>query len=204
MPRAHTIQLYQFDELSDAAKEKARAWYRHASDGDSFEADCVIDDAKAILHTLGFCNLKVYYSGFWSQGDGACFEGNWHASDVDYSALVAIIGEHTPGTEDHNSTVRGIGMELGTLAKLWPEASASIKHRGRYYHEQSTEFDCDFSNEDGYHVEPGEAFTELARNLMRWVYSSLEKDYEWRNEDEQVDENIRANEYEFTEDGKRA
>jgi hypothetical protein len=39
---------------------------------------------------------------------------------------------------------------------------------------------------------------------MRWIYRQLEREYDYQNADAQVDENIRANEYEFYEDGKRA
>ena len=45
--------------------------------------------------------------------------------------------------------------------------------------------------------------TEAARDFMRWIYRQLEAAYEWENAVEQVDDSIRANEYEFTEDGER-
>lgn len=32
----------------------------------------------------------------------------------------------------------------------------------------------------------------------------LEREYDYQNADEQIDESIRCNEYEFTEDGRRA
>ena len=44
---------------------------------------------------------------------------------------------------------------------------------------------------------------ELSRDLMRWIYRTLEKECDWQNADEQVDENIRCNEYEFDVDGER-
>ena len=36
MARIKQTTVYQFDELSDAAKEKARDWYREASADDAF------------------------------------------------------------------------------------------------------------------------------------------------------------------------
>ena len=47
-------------------------------------------------------------------------------------------------------------------------------------------------------------FEEAARDCMRWIYHRLEKEYDWQNADEQVAENIEANEYEFTEEGEIA
>ncbi len=38
---------------------------------------------------------------------------------------------------------------------------------------------------------------------MNWIYRQLEKEYEYQNSDECVDENILCNSYTFTEDGKR-
>jgi hypothetical protein len=42
------------------------------------------------------------------------------------------------------------------------------------------------------------------RDFADWIYSQLEKEYEWQNADEQVDDTIRANAYEFDEDGARS
>jgi len=39
---------------------------------------------------------------------------------------------------------------------------------------------------------------------MRWVYRALEQEYEYQTANEQVDDSIRANEYEFTETGRIA
>jgi hypothetical protein len=40
-------------------------------------------------------------------------------------------------------------------------------------------------------------------SLMDWLYRTLEKEYEYHNSDEQIEESIRINEYEFDEDGNR-
>ena len=36
-----------------------------------------------------------------------------------------------------------------------------------------------------------------------WIYRTLESEYDYQNADEQVDENIEANEYTFTAEGRR-
>jgi hypothetical protein len=46
--------------------------------------------------------------------------------------------------------------------------------------------------------------TELMRDFARWIYRALEREYDYQNSDEAVDEMIRANGYEFEEDGARA
>jgi hypothetical protein len=46
-----------------------------------------------------------------------------------------------------------------------------------------------------------EELTEALRDFNRWIFKSLEKEYEYLMSDEQVDESIKANEYEFTKEG---
>ncbi len=45
--------------------------------------------------------------------------------------------------------------------------------------------------------------TEALRDLARWLYRQLEREYEYLTSDEAVDEAIAANEYTFTEAGRR-
>lgn len=75
---------------------------------------------------------------------------------------------------------------------------------GRGSHEMATEirvyndgyFDCSEQDQD--------EIAETLRDYMHWIYRQLEKEYDYLNSDEAVDESIKANEYEFTEDGTRA
>lgn len=68
-----TGEGFQFDQLSDDAKEKARDWYREASAGDNYFSEPVIEDWKARLEKKGFNDPEISWSGFSSQGDGASF-----------------------------------------------------------------------------------------------------------------------------------
>lgn len=193
--------VYEFSELSPKAKAKARDWYRESSADDSFGSECVIDDAKRVFALCGITIDRVYYSGFWSQGDGACFEGAWRASDV---KVGGVKDECPVDTELH-----GIAAEFERIAALFPLASLTVKHSGHYYHRYCTDFSFSFLDADGNEIDSPDAqqaekdLTEAARDAMLWIYRQLEKDYDWRNSDEQVDETIEANEYTFTEDGKR-
>ena len=44
---------------------------------------------------------------------------------------------------------------------------------------------------------------EALRDLARWLYRQLEREYDYLSSDEAVDETIIANEYTFTEAGRR-
>ena len=47
-----------------------------------------------------------------------------------------------------------------------------------------------------------ESLKQLMRDFADWIYSSLEKEYDYLTSDEAIAESLRANEIEFTEDGQ--
>ena len=211
MPQQKITTVYQFDELSEQAKKRAREWYREGNCEDSFWSECTIDDAKEIGKYMGMEVDKVYFSGFWSQEDGACFEGTWRASDVKVDKLK----EYAPQDKELHRIVDG----LAELAKEYPDGYFKVKHRGHYSHSKCTSFDVELPCEQeedleydspeykALQVKLGEdedTLIELARDFMDWIYRTLEKEWDYQNSAEQVDEMIRANEYEFLEDGTRA
>ena len=211
MPKKRMIQVYQFDELEESAKAKAREWWRRGSDGDEFWSEGVLDDAKEIGKYMGMDIDRIYFSGFWSQGDGACFEGTWRAGDVQADKLK----EYAPQDKKLHRIVDG----LAELAKEYPDGYFTVKHRGHYSHSGCTSFDVELPCEQEEELEydspaykvlqvklgkDEDTLVELARDFMDWIYRTLEKEWDYQNSDEQVDEAIRINEYEFLVDGTRA
>lgn len=216
MSKTITTEVFQYDELSDDAKEKARNWYRGACEGDTFWSECTLEEAEAQGELLGitFARRKqnnpkakgealIYFSGFCSQGDGACFEGSWSAGDVQAAKVAEGWGESKATDE-----LRRIASEFDSVAKGFPSASFTVKHRGHYYHEFCTEFDVSMYDDAEGVIQTEanaaeESLIEAARDFMRWIYRQLESEYEYQNSDETVEETIRANEYTFTGEGKR-
>lgn len=211
--KAKTVNLYEFNELSDEAKENAREWYRNGNLDDEWW-DCTFDDFHTIASALGFTigarrNSKhptIYFSGFWSQGDGACFEGTWKASDYNNERLVGHLGD----LDKHpDAELVRISKAFRELSSTNPNLYGSIKHTGRYCHSHSVSISCEewMETEDGDEdtctAETEEYFTELSRDLMDWFYKRLKEEYTWLQSDEQVDESIQCNGYTFTVDGKR-
>ena len=211
MPKPRTTLVYQFDELDEKAKERAREWYRQGACDDTFWSECTIDDAKEIGKYMGMDIDNIYFSGFWSQGDGACIEGIWRASDVKADKLK----EYAPQDKELHRIVDG----LAALAKEYPGGYFSVKHRGHYSHSGCTSFDVELPCEQEEELEydspeykvlqvklgkDEDTLIELTREYMDWIYHALEKEWEYQNANEQVDESIRANEYEFLKDGTRA
>lgn len=212
MPRDKVTQVYKFDELDERAKERARDWYRSgAFDYEWWE--CTFDDAKECLKLAGFDVDRIYFSGFASQGDGACFDGSWRASDA---RPVKDVRAHAPKDKE----LHRIAARMKAIARARPHASMSVKHSGRYLHETCTDFSVDVESaayNDGRRrtsaqwdaIKARDAaieddIIETSRDAMRWIYRRLEAEFEYLNSNEQVDETIRISEYEFTEDGRRA
>lgn len=196
-----TINAYTYNELSPKAQATARDWWREASAGDSSFSEFAIDDAEECLAHAGFDIDKVYFSGFWSQGDGACFVGSWRAQDVDPAAM----REHAPTDERLHS----IADQLAAISRDFPRARFTVEHTGRYSHEYCTQFDFSITDEDDNEMDTPERhdaerrMIEVARSAMRWIYRQLESAYEDENSDERIGETLEINEYLFTEDGKR-
>lgn len=70
-----TTTLYTFDELSEETQKKVLDNLRHTNVEDGFQwYDFVYEMWKEKLAAKGFIDAKIYFSGFWSQGDGACFD----------------------------------------------------------------------------------------------------------------------------------
>lgn len=193
--RTKTIELFQYSELDDRAKEKARDWYRQGA----FEYewwDGVYEMADDAAKFLGFDidrkgkhSLSIYFSGFSSQGDGACFTGTWRADKVDVAKLKA----EWPEDKKLHQIVDG----LAAIAAQNADGSAGIRHSGYYSHSGCTSFDMDA-------IEDEQEFKDLARSFMDWIYSALRSEYEYLSSDEQVTEAIEANGYEFNADGSIA
>jgi len=212
MPEIIETTVYRLGELSDAAKDNARAWYREGGfDHDWFEF--VYEDFQRIAEILGL-RLKtravrlygggirqepcVWFRGFWSQGDGACF-------DTFYSyqkGAARRVRDHAPqDTELHRIADALQAIQRRNFYQLHAEAS----HRGHYYHEYSMAISVERDSPtcQDMSADAEYAVSEVLRDLARWLYRQLEREYESQTSDEAVDESIIANDYTFTDTGRR-
>ena len=188
-----TTTVYSFSELSQEAQEKAIEKLYDINVDENFWSDCVIDDAKECGKLLGITVDKVYFSGFSSQGDGACFEGS-------YSYLkgsVKKIKSYAP----KDIELHRIASALSAVQKNHNyKLEASVKHSGHYYHSRCTDIDItkgfDYPDEN-----TQDEMSELLMDFMNWIYSQLEKQYEYLTSKEAIIETIQANDYGFDEDG---
>lgn len=206
--RTIKVKIFKFSELSYEAKERAREWYRETLDYDWW--DFVYEDFQEIAKILGIeiatrqsplmgggtrAEPEIFFSGFSSQGDGACYCGRYSYAP----GCRKKIREHAPQDAELHRIADGL-FELQRRHRYRIEAR--ITTSGRYSHSHTMQFDV--SNSVTGHEFPDEVNKELAellRDLADWLYAQLEREYEWLTADEQVDDSIEANEYEFHENG---
>jgi len=199
MPQVIEKLAYTYDELSDEAKAIARDQFRaHALDYEWWEF--VYDDADEIAKILGIDidrkgknTPAIWFSGFWSQGDGACFEGSYRYARHSKK----VIREHAPkDTELHSIADRLYALQRRNFFQL----TATVSHRGHYYHEFCTSIDV---YRDGYHADAdaAEDLADILRDFMRWIYRRLEAEAEWLMSDECIEQGIDAAASQFNEDG---
>lgn len=231
MARTVESTVYQFDKLDEHAKERAREWYRtaSASDFDDFNAGVIIDDAANMADMFGLdirqrrvtlmdkstrSEPAVYYSGFWSQGDGASFIGRYaykrgcvRAVESDAPSVWIDRDTGVRTTCDTNARLGRIVRELTDVQRRnFYQLTAQItrSHGAHYAHEMTMSIDVERADERPVSDADADVVRDALRDFARWIYRGLESEYEYQNADAQVDENIRANDYEFTEDGRRA
>ena len=118
-----TITAYQFNELSDQAKDKVREWF--IADGTD-HIEYVLDDFKKQMLALDIHVQDIQYSVAYRQGDGASWTGSIH--------LIPFLERLKP---DHPLFTRGV-----VLAELtrdgWVAENAQVSRNGFWYNHSGT------------------------------------------------------------------
>ena len=191
--KTHTITTYDFNELSDAAKQTALNEVRDFNVNDSDWSEQAIEDAKYLGAMIGITIDKVLFSGFSSQGDGACFIGSYDYVKGGTSRLKKLGAPKD--LELHAIADRLLEIQRSNRYSV----SAQISdHTTNYYHENTVWIDV----QGCAHEDDDDNTRKALRDFMRWIYKSLENEYDYLREDAQVEEAIGANDYQFREDGK--
>jgi hypothetical protein len=193
MTRTATIQkkICSFDELSKEVQAKVLEKYRNREvDHDSWH-DPIIEGIKEELEAMGFKDVAVGFSGFWSQGDGASFTAK--SIDVEKYIKHFKLGKLYP--------------TLLNYAKRGEVYGFVVRDKYVHYvHENTTSVYIDASF--GHDEKGTEQLKQFELSIQKQVYtfnkeiySRLKKYYEELTSDESVKQWIEANIEEFEEDG---
>jgi hypothetical protein len=219
MPVPVTVLHYAFDELDDCAKQRAiAAWREHELDYEWWEF--IYDDAIRMGALMGIeidkrrggSGPAIFFRGFSSQGDGACFEGTYRYKT---GALASLRSEAAATWTDKETgvvTTDTGNVELHRICRGLQEAqrrhfyqlAATVRHRGHYQHSGCTRIEVEYLGDQDRDITDAEGeIIDLLRDFMDWIYKRLEHEHDWRMADEQIAESIRANEGSFDEEGRR-
>jgi hypothetical protein len=188
---------YKFDELSKETQEKAIDKNRDMNVNYDWW-DCTYDDFKENNNEY-FHIDRIYFSGFWSQGDGAMFE---------YSSL-----------PDRLMDIFIDGLDLTPMRKGWLRNNIAVsgygKQRGHYYHENSCTHSIYWEVDNGdlhydrslyqwlmsFENDFEDFVIDYYKDLCLNLYKDLETEYNYLTSDEVIKESLIENDYEFDING---
>tara|TARA_R110000765_G_scaffold185144_4_gene290873 strand:+ start:754 stop:1353 length:600 start_codon:yes stop_codon:yes gene_type:complete len=190
-------KVYQFNELSEEAKDVALDNNRDFNTSDEYWYENVIEDAIEIGDLFGIDIDKIYFSGFCHQGQGAQFVGNYAYKKGGLKA----VKEYAPLDTELHSIVKAL---QDIQRRYFYRLSATVETNGSYSHEMATAIEVEDS-QGGYHGyasdEAEEEVKDLLREYMQWIYSRLDAENDYQTSDDAIGESLQANDMEFTVDG---
>lgn len=221
--------VYTFDELSDSAKQKALDADRNR-DVDHNWWEWTYEDfiSQAALKGYAIEAKDIHFTGFWSQGDGACFSGTVRKTSEETIALLPcdlaakiklinsklrLLGEEprindleqefkltTSGRYSHSNTM---DISTATYFGQWTRCKPDTCTCCPEWPSLCDELEALYELVDNEFNSVREAVLEEARGLADDLYKSLEQEHKYLTSDEHIAEYLRGEEAEFTEDGRR-
>ena len=191
---------YTFSELSETAKQSARNKYTSGDYPHDEWWDNVYEDANCIAKILGLdiestrtlkngkcvLDVDINFSGFCSQGDGACFKGyyRFNPKAVDEINAYCIDGKLIRIATELTA------MQCTQRLKGCEPFSATIRQSGNYSHSNSMGFDIQDWGIDEIGEPDEDQFAQLMRDFADWIYKTLEAEHNYLMSDEVVDERL--------------
>lgn len=189
-----SVNLYSFDELSEAAKQVAIEKRRQSKYECDYLLECFSDDATGKIIEAGFEDPKLSYSLNNCQGDGLSFK----ASNYDKEKLIELFKKHLGPNKE-----KTIDLILDYLSI---EIKGNTGNHYCYASKNDIELIFEYYNSEVPNIEDIIAAVESdLKDIYMNLCDELEKqgyeEIEYQFSDECITEDIQANEYEFTEEG---
>ena len=199
MPTVKEYLAYKFEELPEDLEEKVLDKHRNFNVEDNDWWNFVYEIWVEKLEEMGFMKPKIWFSGFWSQGDGACFD----CDSMDLDKFVKAHAENLiPIFFPHTRFLR----EIPNVCRAW---TVTVNPHYSHYNTRDMRFEWDefpegleATGEIEGMLTQFEALVESVREeKSKEIYRALEEEYEYLTTDESVAEALTSNDYEFDEDG---
>jgi hypothetical protein len=205
-----SINLFEYSELEEPAKVNALNAFYYINIFDGWH-ETVYSDFINIVQSIGLYvdEKQIYFSGFFSQGDGSAFKAN-----VDVAELINGITNHSyktvaPSLELSLNMPKINCHVIKLLKNRAIDCSAGIKpsSKGNSVYADFTLYATSLHFHENIYAEIEKLntwFQEIAESLNAYLFKSLQKDYEYQTSESAIIEAIEANDYHFTLDGKIA
>jgi hypothetical protein len=193
--------VFSFNELSEEAKQKAINNYRENDNYMGYDwYSFIYEEYEEIVNQAGFDEVKFYFSGFWSQGDGAMFEYKGINDKLRLEFIETLgLSDMRKGWLINNTMVSGHGRQQGHYYhenSCWHSIYYEIDNGDLHYTTNFHKWLETFS--DGFE----EFVIEKYKAIAQEFYRALEKEWDYQNSDEVVTQMLIDNEYDFTSGGK--
>lgn len=205
---------FEFDELSDQAKERTRDKFReHHLEHGWWEH--VYDDAATTARLFGLHidsradGWDIRFNGFYTQGSGACWSGEIHTAELD--GAVERVKAFAPNDTElilMAQLAEKLYAEIAAVHAFnrlcdddtnrdWPdvELGMRLQVKGNERNWRTSIDGSDVSND----IE--KIADELVDDFGSWIHSQLEAEHDYQMDDEQIDEAIEAAGLSFDEHG---
>jgi hypothetical protein len=229
METMEELKTYTYEQLTDEAKENVKQWWwEHGAEYEWW--DCAYEDFKEDGKALGFDVGKINFSGFYSQGDGACWSGQidvvvWlraHCEDsIARDAWCQLINEgwadkqlpvgYSNNHYSHSGTMsvsywEGLIGDPDSIKDLEPEHQ--LMQRDTIFKSMSaldllnliTSSDFLYTNM----ADIAEAIEQSARDYADELYKRLREEYEYITSEANLIEMCDINDWKFDEGGRMA
>jgi len=202
--RTIRTKVYQFNELSNEAKEKAIQWYRNGNDDDSFYADEIIDSVKEVAELF---DLKFG----WEYTDIRTGHIDDNILQLQGVRLYKYIVNNYYNTlferktyffcrmPDGSKKFNCVGQNVGKYTSKCQWVIASCPLTGMCYDMDILQPVYNFLKKP----DTSTTFEDLISGIESAIQKTFDSNEEWINSDEYITETIEANEYEFTKEGNR-
>jgi hypothetical protein len=214
--REINVKLYKFDELSKEAQEYAIEKWRNSMEWD-IESSMITEHFEEVLKEKHLPNEDIEWSLAYCQGDGVAFYGTVYNDDIkiiaknflndeDYKLLEAI------HNEDFTVEAKIYRNSYGYRYSHWNTMEVEMNHDDidnmiYYLHDIEKDYDSEEYTEAYNKINNLiNSIEEYLSSYIKDVSRELERDgyaeIEYLQSDESIEETIKCNDYEFTEDGE--
>jgi hypothetical protein len=205
--RAVVTEVFKFDELSEQSKEVARQWWKDLMSNDfQTEADMITETMTESARAKGIeFNGKntISWDLSYSQGDYVALNKAELSKETLIKVCMSVL------TEDKKAMFKFL------TDNNYLYVTHSIDHHHYYGQQIEVDLEVGYYNEneitetiiDNFIYEVTEKIEKAIKSYVDHVCSELKiygyREIEYLYSNESVDEMLRINEYEFTEEGKK-